>query len=552
MPVIWVDLIFAIVMATAGAIAGAWLRGRGTVCAGVQPRGGETEARPEGDETEYAREVLARLHQLAASVAANVGEHNSRVEEINEELNSNEFQETEDVVAAVAKLIEANNTMQEQLGHAEEKLQEQTRLVEEHAVVAHTDALTGLANRRAFDDEIARQGNSFSIVMVDVDHFKDFNDSYGHQAGDEVLRNMGKVLYAGARKMDLVARYGGEEFALILPGASVTDAKNRAEQIRRAIEDSHVHYAETALHVTASLGVAELMPGEETEAVIQRADAALYASKESGRNRVYWHDGQEIRPIDEPAPVAEAIQTEEAQAEQPPAEPPPAEPPPKPLRPPKDEPLHAEAERSQKEAPRPPAVAQEPAKAKTPSRPGPSHPSEFADRAEFERVLGRRLAEWRRGGTRPSVVLVRIDDFSQIVSRHGEPAGTLAWHATTKFLNAGLREMDLLARYDVATFAVLLPGIDLANTITGAERLREAIARCTLPIGGKELKFTVSLGAAEANDHDDVPILLQHADKALKAALQSGGNCSYFRRGEWSETAKAALSKLPVSLGGTA
>jgi len=544
MPVVWVDVIFAIVMATAGAFAGAWLRGRGAVSAGTQPGNGETQTRPEDDGTEYAREVLARLHQLAASVAANVGEHNSRVEEINEELNSNDVRETEDVVAAVAKLIEANSTMQEQLGQAEEKLQEQARLVEEHAAVARTDALTALANRRAFDDEIARRfaefqrtGSGFSIVMIDVDHFKAFNDSYGHQAGDEVLRNMGKVLYQGARKMDLVARYGGEEFALILPRASVADAKNRAEQIRRAVDDSHVLFAETTLHVTASLGVAELVSGEETETTIQRADAALYASKEAGRNRVHWHDGREIHPIDEPAPDADAIPTEETQAEQPPAEP-----------------LHADAQRVREEAPRPTAVAQEPGKGKseTPADPGPSHPSEFADRAEFERVLGCRLAEWRRGGMRPSVLLARIDDFSKIVARYTEQAGTLAWHATAKFLRAGLREMDLLARYDVATFAVLLPGVELGNMIMVAERLREAIARCALPMGGRELKFTVSLGAAEAEKHDDVPVLLGHADKALKAALQSGGNCSYFRRGQWSETAKAALSKLAVPVADTA
>jgi len=528
MPVILIDILFGVVMATAGALAGAWLRGRGAASGKVSPSGVQTDEQRNNDDTEYAREVLARLHQLAASVAADVGQHNSRVEEINEELNSNDARETEDVVAAVAKLIEANSTMQEQLGKAEEKLQEQSRLVEEHAAVARTDALTGLANRRAFDDEITRrfaefqrQGPGFSIVMLDVDHFKDFNDSYGHQAGDEVLRNMGKVLYEGARKMDLVARYGGEEFALILPGAAARDAKNRAEQIRRAIDHSQVHYAETALHVTASLGVAELMPGEEAEAAIQRADAALYASKEAGRNCVHWHDGQRICSIDEPAPAAEENETEEAEQQD-------------------------EAEKPQDEAPSPPKTAEAP---ETPSRPTPVSAKELADRDEFERVLGCRLAEWRRGGPRPSVVLVRIDDFSKIVADNDDQVGTVAWHATAKFLTAGLREMDLLARYDVATFAVLLPGIDPANTITVVERLREAIARCALPLDGKRLTFTVSLGAAGADDHDDASILIHHADKALKAALQSGGNCSYFRRGEWSETAKAALSKLTASVG---
>lgn len=206
-----IDLTFGAILATAGAIAGWWLRGAAR------------SSSADGEEGRRAREVLGRLQDVAVRIAANVGEHSSRVEEINQELNANEGQQAEAVVSAVAKLIAANQQMQQQLSSAEEKLEE--RLAETHAVEARTDVLTGLANRRALDDKLARRhaefrrtGQPLSLVLADVDQFKHFNDTHGHQAGDEVLRRVAAVLQRSAREMDLVARYGGEEFAVVLPG----------------------------------------------------------------------------------------------------------------------------------------------------------------------------------------------------------------------------------------------------------------------------------------------------------------------------------------------
>ena len=158
------------------------------------------------------------------------------------------------------------------------------------------DALTGLYNRRhmedALDHEISRAhraGKSCSVVMLDVDHFKKFNDTYGHQAGDALLRGLGAFLRSHVRGEDVPCRYGGEEFILILPGATTEGAARRAEQIRAGVEaDFRVPFDEGILPaVTISLGVASFPSrGGTAEALVKAADAALYASKHAGRNRV--------------------------------------------------------------------------------------------------------------------------------------------------------------------------------------------------------------------------------------------------------------------------
>jgi diguanylate cyclase len=167
------------------------------------------------------------------------------------------------------------------------------------AVRTSTDALTQLSNRHEFDHEMARlaaeikrHGRSVVVALIDIDRFKTFNDTFGHCAGDEVLRGVAQALKNASRESDLAARYGGEEFALILPGTSLADAEIVVERSRAAIEQAVFHFEGNDLRVTVSAGLAELLPGESTARVIQRAGYALYASKDAGRNCVRVHEGQ--------------------------------------------------------------------------------------------------------------------------------------------------------------------------------------------------------------------------------------------------------------------
>jgi diguanylate cyclase (GGDEF)-like protein/PAS domain S-box-containing protein len=168
------------------------------------------------------------------------------------------------------------------------------------AVLASTDGLTGLANRRAFDESLEREWlrtlherTQMSLLMLDLDHFKSFNDRYGHQVGDDCLRAVANVVRATVRATDIACRYGGEEITVILPGAAAKGAFRLAEAVRTAIEALHIpHDANPSSdRLTASIGVATARSGDAGEMqmparLLAAVDRALYKAKDLGRNSV--------------------------------------------------------------------------------------------------------------------------------------------------------------------------------------------------------------------------------------------------------------------------
>ena len=156
---------------------------------------------------------------------------------------------------------------------------------------AFTDHLTGLANRRRFERQLEREvarmeryGHPFSLLMIDIDNFKDLNDSFGHVAGDDVIRRLSRVLREGTRGIDLAARIGGEEFAVLLVETGKDGGSEVAERLRAAIKVLEIP---TARHITASFGVAECPGDAQTAAdALKAADVALYEAKRNGRDRV--------------------------------------------------------------------------------------------------------------------------------------------------------------------------------------------------------------------------------------------------------------------------
>jgi len=191
------------------------------------------------------------------------------------------------------KLKQANRSLQEQLTQIEllqEKLREQ----------AIRDSLTGVFNRRylaeTLDQEVARaqrKGYPISIIAMDIDHFKQFNDTYGHKCGDLVLQSLGKLLAERCRQSDIVCRYGGEEFIVLMPDIDFDVALSRAENLRSAFESSVLDYENEKLQATFSAGVASYpLHGPNGDITLQAADRALYQSKADGRNRVTAYKGE--------------------------------------------------------------------------------------------------------------------------------------------------------------------------------------------------------------------------------------------------------------------
>ncbi|MCB9990235.1 MAG: GGDEF domain-containing protein [Rhodospirillales bacterium] len=193
-------------------------------------------------------------------------------------------------------MISQNQKLEEQLDKSSLVMEELQRDLENVRKEALTDGLTGLSNRKAFDAEIKRiaaaaaeSGDVFSLLMVDIDHFKSFNDNFGHQIGDQVLRLVARTLTDGVKGRDVAARYGGEEFAIILPDTPLQAAVTVGDALRKAVASKDVinrGTGEKLSRITMSVGAAEFNKGEDIRELIERADAALYTAKHNGRNQV--------------------------------------------------------------------------------------------------------------------------------------------------------------------------------------------------------------------------------------------------------------------------
>ena len=168
------------------------------------------------------------------------------------------------------------------------------KMEEELQRLATTDTLTGILNRRQFfilaEQEVERSrryGRTLALLLYDIDHFKQVNDTFGHQAGDIVLRELAKLVHEQLRRNDIEGRVGGEEFAVLLPETTISEAVVLAERIRGIIENFAINIGETSLHITASFGVTAVKENDVAlDSIYKRADSALYEAKNTGRNRV--------------------------------------------------------------------------------------------------------------------------------------------------------------------------------------------------------------------------------------------------------------------------
>lgn len=187
----------------------------------------------------------------------------------------------------------------------------QDKLLREYRHAALTDGLTGLANRQALEGalrnalhEFTPQRNPLSLIMIDIDNFKAFNDRWGHQAGDAALKSVSKAAVEFFYEEGCVARYGGEEFAIALPSISLKEALRMAEAFRSRVNEIECQYRQERFQITVSAGVAEARAGEALDSLVRRADEALYAAKRNGRNCTHVSELLEPASIPPEAPRA--------------------------------------------------------------------------------------------------------------------------------------------------------------------------------------------------------------------------------------------------------
>ena len=361
------------------------------------------------------------------------------------------------------------------------------------------DLLTGLSNRRALAliaDQAFREGvdpdHPLSEINIDLDHFKRINDTYGHQAGDDVLRAAASAIRASCPEAICACRSGGEEFVVLLH-ADRGLARSRAEDIRDRIGAAAVG---DGIRFTASIGVAtDLSPAAGFQGLFDRADRCLYQAKHSGRNRV----------VDEVDFAKNAQDNEED-----------------PLIVDFDNRVRVLTDRL----------------ADYLSQKGRAMARGFQDEADldgltgiynrryFDRRIERELENSRKPGQPLSMILFDIDDFGAVNRNYGFPAGDRCLKAVTAALARSVRNTDWVARYGGEELCAILPGTSLEEAADIAERILEAIrALRATAVDGRVFGVTASCGVVETRGDDpDVPAFVQRASDKVRQAKKAGKN----------------------------
>lgn len=263
-------------------------------------------------EIERAQAVAQELEKIASHVRKNLAKHHACVARFKERVSdltaSHDSEAWKKLCEEADEFLKPTIRLANEIAQAYDELRQQTTHLMAFTEV-RTDPLTGVRNRRALDEVLdgllamkLRYDQDFSLVILDLDHFKQVNDEQGHLVGDRVLRAFANLLTETVRETDVVTRYGGEEFVVIMPRTSLDDACNFCERLRSTVEQSKLD----EMRVTVSGGVAMAFDSEEAESLLKRADEALYHAKSAGRNRIYRHTGDHIEPISTQQPANEA------------------------------------------------------------------------------------------------------------------------------------------------------------------------------------------------------------------------------------------------------
>ena len=245
-------------------------------------------------ELRRAQLVAAELEKIAWDLRKNLAKHHSSVNKFRDRVGklNDEHQEAtwKELCREAEEILKPTLHLATQIANAYDEIRQQSANLMTFTEV-RTDPLTGINNRRGMADAVTNQfammhryGTSFSLAILNVDHFKHVNDEKGHLHGDQTLQELARLFDEFARETNVVARYGGEEFVVVMPQTDLEGATVFAERLRSKVERQ--------LSITVSGGVAQAVEGDTQDTLVARADSALYQAKSAGRNKVFYHDGR--------------------------------------------------------------------------------------------------------------------------------------------------------------------------------------------------------------------------------------------------------------------
>lgn len=493
----------------------------------VQQKGARSQFQApvsEGIDADKMQGIAAQLQAISSRVAANVSQHSEKLGGYSGQLDPDD--DAEAILATVNEILASNQEMQNQLASAQSRIDQQTKMIAQASQQARTDALTGLANRRALDEflnnsiESAQADEFVAMMLLDIDHFKNFNDSFGHTTGDAVLSSFARAITNMCDSECYPARFGGEEFAVILSGEDKETILQKAAEIRYNVSEQVISYEELQLKITASGGLCWLMPDDDINAAYERADQGLYKSKDAGRNCGHWLDENTWAPF--PAPAAEASKAAKESKKDAAKEPEPSL-----------------AFKSTEPADSVAAIMSEFSSGGMPggelSDEGPQEhdqPLELLDLKTFMERVGEKVENVRRGELAASGIMVEAVGLKDADSAEA----VTSWEHTIALIQVNLRGIDVVCQFRPFALCIFFPGCAQDIAIE-----RAAIIQASLPKAKGEWpeivcpdRFAIALAqiAVDEEPNDFLDRLEMSLDEALTSkeneiAVHSGSSCEF-------------------------
>jgi diguanylate cyclase len=496
------------------------------------------EASPARLDSDKIRGIADQLQVISSRVAANVSAHSEKVGSISGQLADSEIDQPERILSTIQEIILANESMQGQLADARKRIAAQSQMIEQASQQARTDALTGLANRRALDEFLNNCIANYApdefvgLLLLDIDHFKSFNDSFGHTTGDAVLSSFARAIATCCGQECYAARFGGEEFAVILTARTEDDLARKAAEIRYYVSEQVISYEDLQLKITASAGVCILLRDDTINAAYERADEGLYQSKKSGRNCGHWlgsrswapfpaisgeprvlaNETHNLRPIAELSAgtknnlVAEAVHEETG------------------AKPKTGAKQNAETQPQQS--------LEERASMEEVNAAEPEATHDILELSGFLSKLDSYMAQLRRADLPASAMMVEASCLNSRSREEAKPT----WEAILGLAQLNLRGIDVVCLYRPYTLCIFMPGCSRDAALERAARIQRNLHASKEDWVDGKFPDKLSIAIACSDQSEDVPHFLDRLERALNEAvdaaplevvIQDGESCHF-------------------------